>query len=138
MCRRGLWMLPLAAAAFAAGCAESKPAVTRYGSVIGIGKESIPEYKRLHAAVWPGVLKALREGNIRNYSIYLAEVEKDRYYLFSYYEYAGKDFAADAAKIRSDPEIGEWLKHTDPLQNPVPLRKEGEWWMAMEEVFHMD
>lgn len=127
-----------ALATWAAGCAGARPAVTRYGSVIGIRKDSIPEYKRLHAAAWPGVLKALRDGHIRNYSIYLAEVDKDRYYLFSYYEYTGEDFAADAAKIRSNPTIREWLEHTDPLQDPVPLRKEGEWWKGMEEVFHMD
>lgn len=142
MRRRGVGTLFFAATAaslaFGAGCAAPKPAVTRYGSVIGIKKEAIPEYKRLHAAAWPGVLKALREGNIRNYSIYLAEVEKDRFYLFSYYEYTGKDFAADGAKIRADKTIQEWLKHTDPLQDPVPLRKADEWWMGMEEVFHTD
>jgi len=28
--------------------------------------------------------------NIRNYSIYLGELERNRYYLFSYFEYIGK------------------------------------------------
>jgi L-rhamnose mutarotase len=27
---------------------------------------------------------------------------------------------------------------TDPCQKPLVERKEGEWWVAMEEVFHQD
>lgn len=33
--------------------------------------EMIDEYKRLHAAVWPDVLAALRSAGVRNYSIYM-------------------------------------------------------------------
>ena len=43
----------------------------RYGMVIGLRPEKAEEYKRLHAAAWPGVLKMIEECNIRNYSIYL-------------------------------------------------------------------
>jgi L-rhamnose mutarotase len=25
-----------------------------------------------------------------------------------------------------------------PMQQPLPTRKEGEWWAEMEEVFHTD
>ncbi|MEZ4674965.1 MAG: L-rhamnose mutarotase [Caldilineaceae bacterium] len=42
----------------------------RYGQVLGIKTENIAEYTRLHAAVWPGVLKMIHECNIRNYSIF--------------------------------------------------------------------
>jgi L-rhamnose mutarotase len=120
------------------GCAQPRANVQRFGSVIGIKKESIPEYKRLHAAAWPGVLKMIRECNIRNYSIYLAEVEPGKYYLFSYFEYVGTDFQADMARMKADKTTQEWWKHTDPLQSPIALRKQGEWWMGMEEVFHAD
>ena len=47
----------------------------RYGMLIGIKPEKIEKYKKLHAAVWPDVLKKISECNIRNYSIYL----KDNY-----------------------------------------------------------
>jgi len=119
-----------------AGCAQPKR--QRYGSVIGIKPESIEEYKRLHADVWPGVLKTIKECNIRNYSIYLAELEKDKYYLFSYFEYIGEDFKADMAKMAADETTQRWWKLTDPLQTPIPTRKQGEWWAVMEEVFHCD
>ena len=75
----------------------------RYGSVIGLRPEKLDEYVRLHAAVWPDVLKMIRECNIRNYSIYLRRLPDGGHYLFSYFEYIGDDFAADMAKMAADP-----------------------------------
>ncbi len=122
----------------AAGCAEAPPRVQRCGMVIGVKKECIPEYKRLHANTWPGVIQATRECNIRNFSIYLKEIEPDRYLLFGYFEYTGRDMKADWAKMKTYPVMQEWWKHTDPMQTPLPVRGRGEWWATAEEVFHMD
>jgi L-rhamnose mutarotase len=47
----------------------------RMGMVIGVRPGKIDEYKRMHAAVWPGVLAKISECNIRNYSIFLREPE---------------------------------------------------------------
>ncbi len=105
----------------------------RYGSVIKVKPEKLEEYKQLHAAVWPGVLKMIADCHIRNYSIYL----KDGF-LFSYFEYTGADFAADMAKMAADPVTQDWWKLTDPCQEPLPTRQAGEWWASMEEVFHTD
>ena len=119
-----------------AGCAQQK--VTRYGSVIGLRAEKLEEYKELHAAVWPGVLKKIKECNIRNYSIYLGELEKGQYYLFGYFEYTGDDFKTDMDKMAADPTTQKWWTFCEPCQAPIPTRKEGEWWADMEEVFHQD
>ncbi len=118
------------------GCAQQK--VTRYGSVIGLKPEKLEEYKELHANVWPGVLKKIKECNIRNYSIYLGELEEDKYYLFGYFEYTGDDFEADMAKMAADATTQKWWTFCEPCQSPIPTRKEGEWWADMEEVFHQD
>jgi L-rhamnose mutarotase len=107
----------------------------RKGSVIGLNAEKIAEYKRLHAAVWPGVLKMISECNIRNYTIFLKEPEN---LLFSYFEYHGNDYAADMAKMAADPTTQDWWKVCIPCQSPLETRKEGEWWAEMEEVFHSD
>lgn len=112
--------------------------VHRYGSVIGIRPEKIEEYKRLHANTWPGVLNKIRDCNIRNYSIYLKELEHGKYYLFSYFEYTGNDFEADMARMAADPTTQKWWKETDPCQIPISTRGENEFWAAMEEVFHTD
>ncbi len=124
--------------AAAVGCVPRGARVQRTGSVIGITPANIAEYKKLHAAVWPEILSKLRDVNIRNYSIYLAEVKPGEWYLFSYFEYVGDDFEADMKRMAADPATKRWWKHTDPLQTPVPTRKEGEHWHGIEEVFHMN
>ena len=108
----------------------------RFGSVIGLRGEKLEEYKRLHAAVWDGVLKTIHQCNIRNYSIFLRRMPDGNWYLFSYYEYTGGDFGADQARMAADPTTREWWKLTDPCQLPLPDRGEGARWAAMEEVFH--
>lgn len=104
----------------------------RIGMVIGVKPETIEEYKRLHAAVWPEVLSRISACNIRNYSIFLKEPEN---LLFSFFEYHGTDYSADMAKMAADPKTQEWWAVCMPCQAPLDTRKEGEWWANMEEVF---
>ena len=110
----------------------------RYGSVIGVRKEKLARYKKLHAAVWPGVLKMIKQCNIRNYSIYLRKMPGGQHFLFSYFEYTGKDFKKDMAKMAADPTTQKWWKECIPCQKPLRDRAKGEWWASMEEVFHQD
>lgn len=116
--------------------ADAAPEVQRYGSVIGLNADKIEEYKKLHANAWPEVLEMIEKCNIRNYSIYLHQLDDGKYYLFSYFEYVGEDFNADMAKMAADSMTQKWWKETDPCQFAVKHRKEGEWWASMEEVFH--
>jgi len=110
----------------------------RYGSVIGVRESKLKEYKKLHAAVWPGVLKMIKKCHIRNYSIYLRKLPGGRYYLFSYFEYTGRNFAADCRRMAADPTTQKWWSVCIPCQQPLRDRKKGEWWAGMEEVFHQD
>jgi len=110
----------------------------RYGAIIGLRADKIDEYKRLHAAVWPDVLKMIRECNIRNYSIYLRKLPDGNHYLFSYFEYIGKDFAADMARMAADPTTQRWWDVCIPCQAPLADRQKNEWWASMEEVFHTE
>ena len=93
----------------------------RVGQVIGVKPEATLEYERLHAQVWPEVLATLYACNVRNYTIFRHEQT-----LFAYFEYMGEDFAADIAKIAADPKTREWWTQTDPLQEPLHERDEGE------------
>jgi len=110
----------------------------RYGSVIGLRPEKLEEYKKLHAAVWPDVLKMITACHIRNYSIYLRRLDDGRHYLFAYFEYTGKDFAADMARMAADPATQRWWAVCQPCQQPLAGRAPDEWWSDMEEVFHQD
>jgi L-rhamnose mutarotase len=121
-----------------ASCSAPPRQPQRFGSVIGLRGEKEAEYRRLHQAVWPDVERAVRDANIRNYSIYLRRMPDGNLYLFSYLEYAGADHTADMRKLAANPKVKEWWKLTDPCQQPLPDRKPGEWWAAMEEVSHQD
>lgn len=105
----------------------------RYGSIIRLRPEKYEEYKKLHANVWPDLLAKIHECGIRNFTIY----HKDGF-LFSHYEYVGRDYASDMAKMKADSVTQEWWKLTDPCQEPLETRQPGEWWASMEEVFHCD
>ena len=105
----------------------------RYGSIIKIKPDKLEEYKKLHKNIWPGVAKTITECNIKNYSIFY----KDGY-LFSYFEYTGKDYDSDMKKMADDPVTQKWWDICKPMQEPLETRKEGEWWAGMEEVFHQN
>jgi L-rhamnose mutarotase len=107
----------------------------RMGFVLGLKADQIAEYKRIHAVVWPEVLATIARCNIKNYTIFLKEPEN---LLFAYYEYHGADYKADMAKMAGDPKTQEWWVICEPMQSPLPTRKEGEWWAEMENVFHTD
>ena len=107
----------------------------RMGMVIGIAPAHVAEYKRLHAAVWPGVLERLRRSRIENYSIFLREPEN---LLFGYWEYSGDDYQSDMARLGEAEICKRWLALTDPCQLPLPSAKPGEWWSFMPEIFHLD
>jgi L-rhamnose mutarotase len=107
----------------------------RMGMVIGIAADRIAEYKALHAAVWPQVLKMLRQAKVRNYTIFLREPEN---LLFGYWEYHGVDFDADMKVIAADPETQRWWALCGPCQLPLESRAAGEHWAMMKPVFHMD
>ncbi|MFV2064050.1 MAG: L-rhamnose mutarotase [Chloroflexota bacterium] len=105
----------------------------RFGQLIGLKPEHFDAYVKAHADVWPGVLARIGESNIRNYSIFHRDGQ-----LFAYFEYVGDDFEADMAKMAADADTQRWWELMKPLQEPKPDRADGEWWAAMEEVFHLD
>ncbi len=105
----------------------------RVGQVIGLPPENLEEYRRLHADVWPEVLRMIHECNIRNYSIFYRNGM-----LYAYFEYVGDDYEADMKKMAADPNTREWWAVCGPLQRPLENRAEEEWWAHMEQVFHTD
>jgi len=114
----------------------ASPTPRRFGSVTGLKQEKVAYYKQLHAETWPGVLKKLKECNIRNYSIYLHEID-GKPYLFSYYEYVGDNYEKDMERIAADSTTQAWWRETDPCQLPLPEATTGnKIWTEMEEVFH--
>jgi L-rhamnose mutarotase len=117
-----------------AGC--SNPEVKRVGMVIRLKPEKMALYKEVHADSNPGVRDIITTANMRNFSIFMHQLDDGNYYLFGYYEYIGDDFEADMAKMNSHPDVVEWLEMTDPCQIPIQNRTADEQtWATMEQVY---
>lgn len=102
----------------------------RFGQYARLKPDMIEEYERLHASVWPGVLKTIRECNLRNYSIY-----RSGEILFAYFEYTGTDYEADMAKMAKDPVTRSWWTHTHPC---FVQEDPGVFYIDMKELFHCE
>jgi L-rhamnose mutarotase len=107
--------------------------VQRIGMVIGIKPDQISAYEALHAASNAGVRDLLTTYHIQNFSIFIHQLDDGKYYLFGYYEYTGRDYKADMAKLATEPRNQKWLSVTDALQIPLSGEKS---WAKMQEVYH--
>jgi L-rhamnose mutarotase len=105
----------------------------RIGQTIRLKPEKADEYINYHKAVWPEVLKMIKECNLANYSIFIKD-----HLLFAYFEYMGNDFDADMKKMASHTVTQQWWDVVKPLMEPIETRKEGEFWADMEEIFHLE
>ena len=123
----------------AGGAVQSTEATKfqRFGSVIGLKHEKKDYYNRLHADPWPEINAMIKKCNIRNYSIYEVEIDS-KLYLFSYFEYTGDDFKADMEKMAANEKTNQWWAETDPCQIRLPGTPDGEQWLKIEEVYHLD
>lgn len=105
----------------------------RYAAVIGVPPETVDRYEELHRAVPPEVLAAIAHCNITNYSIY-----RHGDLLFSYFEYTGTDYEADAAEMAADPATQAWWALCTPLQVSVDGPSTATSWKPIPELFHVD
>ena len=115
---------------------QASQPIKRFGSVIELNPEKEQYYRELHANTWPTVLDRIRKSNMRNFSIYITELNEKKY-LFSYFEYIGTNFDADMAMVDSNPATIAWMKFTDKAcQLPLTTRADGEWWARMRAILN--
>lgn len=107
--------------------------VQRIGMVIGIKSDRISAYEALHAASNAGVRDLLTKYHMRNFSIFIHQLDDGKYYLFGYYEYTGTDYKADMATLATEPRNQKWLSVTDPMQIPLSSEKS---WAKMQQIYH--
>jgi L-rhamnose mutarotase len=124
------WILPLLLALFAASCTQVG-SVKRVGMVTQLRSDKIADYKRLQVDSNPGVRDLLNKYHMRNFSIYLQQID-GKWYEFGYYEYTGNNFEADMANMAKEPRTIAWLKQCDPMQKPLPGSKG---WTKMNRVY---
>ncbi len=106
------------------------PVVRVIGSLNRVRHEFEERYTVLHRHTFPEVLKRIRDSNLTHYSIFLREG-----LLFSYLEYAGRDYQEDMKALGRDEATRDWWKLTDPMQDPLPERPPSEWWANMDLLY---
>jgi len=111
--------------------AAKKP--VRVGQIIKLKPEHRDEYIREHQKIWPEVLEIIKASNIGNYSLFVKDC-----YLFGTFEYWGDDMEADWAKMVNAQRMKDWWAKMTPLMEPLPTRKEGEFWANMEQIFFLE
>jgi L-rhamnose mutarotase len=128
--------------------------------IVKLKPEFVGKYKEVHAAVWPEVLKQIKQCNIvdctcgdppvvRALYSYHSGCATDSIFhdpetgiLFASFKYIGNDYAGDMERMRQNPKVREWWKMTDGMQESlVPGAKDSEsgepsWWKPIEEVFY--
>ena len=96
---------------------------------------AIDAYRRHHARVWPEVLDSLRRAGVREMDIHLL----GRQLVMVVDLEDGLDVKrVFAAHRTSSTRVAEWEALMKTLQEPVDAAGAGEWWAAMEPVFHLN
>jgi L-rhamnose mutarotase len=103
----------------------------RYAFKLRIKADSIEEYEREHARVWPELLAKLKAVGISDYSIFRRDQE-----LFLVLRV--DDFDRAWSELDRDPVNQRWQAFMSRLFEPVPDKLPGERFAMMQEVFHLD
>lgn len=118
---------------------EAATAPVKYhASMIELKPGMEEKYRQLHANVWPEVVEAIRRAHIRNFNIYIVELDERRY-LVSHFEYVGTNIDTDFSSMANDPTTRDkWWPLTDACQIRLPSAPPGQQWTALERVMHLD
>ncbi len=92
-------------------------------------------YTRHHRDVWPEVQASLREAGVEQMDIYLL----GRRLVMVVEMRDGLDYrTAFSSHASSSERVAEWERLMKSLQEPAAEARAGEWWAAMEPVFHLN
>lgn len=104
--------------------------IIRRGQIIGVKKEKLGEYLRLHREIPEDIHAMLLEAGFRKLEIFLQELPNGDCWLFQYHEQVtGKESALENERYR------QWLQITGECQIPLP----GEtFWKNMNQAFTLE
>ncbi|TDE12978.1 L-rhamnose mutarotase [Jiangella asiatica] len=102
----------------------------RYCFVAHVRTDRLDEYRRRHATVWPDMLRALRDTEWRNYSIFLG----DDGLLVGYVE--ADDLDRAQAAMAATEVNDRWQREMAELF--ADGGRPDETWRLLDEVFNLD
>jgi L-rhamnose mutarotase len=104
----------------------------RYCFLLQVRPELLTEYRRRHAAVWPAMLRALRDTGWRNYSLFAREDGL----LVGYVE--ADDLAAAQRAMAATEVNARWQAEMSRFFTGLGGRPPDEGFELLEEVFNVD
>ena len=94
----------------------------------------IAEYESYHKAVWPEILKSIKDSGIESMEIY--RVENRLFMIIEAGE--GFSFESKAAKDKNSPKVQEWEELMWKYQQAIPNSNPGEKWRLMDRIFNFE
>lgn len=104
----------------------------KIGFRLKLRPETIDEYVRRHAAVWPEMLEALKETGWHNYSLFL---DREDGTLFGYFE--TPDLEAARAGMASREVNERWQREMAPFFEALDGVAPDEGFLQLESVFYL-
>jgi L-rhamnose mutarotase len=103
----------------------------RLGMMNEVKPECLNAYRMLHSEENQGIRELLLKYHLRNYSMFLKQIE-NRWFVFTYCEYAGRDFVSDMKSLNMDVRYQEWQNASKKLHVSSSNNHE---WNDMEQIF---
>ncbi len=102
----------------------------RFATLTKLKPGAKAEYIKIHGEIWEDIVKINDACNMHNFTIFCHDD-----YLFSYFEYTGDNYEADAAKKIASPIIAKWKEftgqYTEPVFDDIKV-------IMLEEIWHHD
>ena len=106
--------------------------MTRYCFTLHVRPDRLAEYRQRHAAVWPDMLRALRDAGWHNYSIFARQDGL----LIGYVE--ASDLAAAQQAMAATEVNARWQAEMSRYFTGLDGRAADEGFALLEEVFNLE
>lgn len=103
----------------------------RIGRVVEIRPECVESYRSMLDDENPELRGLLKGCQFRNFSLFLSQ-QGNRWFLFAYCEYAGRDYQADVTALEGNEIYQKWMEACQAMHVPDAA---AEGWQEMEMVF---
>jgi L-rhamnose mutarotase len=106
--------------------------MARYCFLLQVRPDRLAEYRERHAAVWPDMLRALRDTGWRNYSLFL----RDDGLLVGYVE--ADNLPASVEAMAGTEVNARWQAEMSRYFGGLDGRAPDEGFLLLEEIFNLD
>lgn len=104
----------------------------RYGLLYKVKRESLKDYEKAHAEIWPEMNKVITETGFRNYSIFATEDGM----MFAYLEH--ENLEEGLANLYRTEISKRWQEYMENFFEKQISNEKGPEYIYLKEVYHLD